>query len=527
MTGPQILAVPQKAPAAKTVRLDAVLKTSWGRLLVPSLTDLFFIAVMSWLFLAGEFGWKGLLNDADAGWHIRTGEHILDTGVVPRTDLFSFSKPGEKWFAWEWGSDVLMALLHRAGGLKALVLAAATLITLFAALLLRRIAGQGVSLWVMVPVAMLGVGASSLHFLARPHLFTMLFLVITAWLVEVDRRRRTPWIWVLAPLTAVWVNLHGGFPAGIAVLGIAVVGSAAEAALAGKPWREWDLALRYTLVAIACAVASLLNPFGIGVHLHIYEYLRSDWIQSVVQEFQAPNFRGENAAQFEALLFAGLLAAAGLLKRREITPALWILGFGHLALTSARHIPVFVAVAAPWIAYEAAHWWAHWTSGASRKSIAGILDGIGRDLGPSFRRTSLWGVALVVVLAFLDKPLKWPKDFPEELFPAKIVAEHRELLRSSRVLTQDQWADYLIYHHYPRQKVFVDGRSDFYGQELGGEYLRMMNAQHDWARLVDKHGFEVALVPVEWPLAELLKRDGRWRLLADDGKALLFSRSRR
>ena len=221
MTGPQILAVPQKAPAAKTVRLDAVLKTSWGRLLVPSLTDLFFIAVMSWLFLAGEFGWKGLLNDADAGWHIRTGEYILDTGVVPRNDLFSFSKPGEKWFAWEWGSDVLMALLHRAGGLKALVLAAATLITLFAALLLRRIAGQGVSLWVMVPVAMLGVGASSLHFLARPHLFTMLFLVITAWLVESDRRRRTPWIWVLAPLTAVWVNLHGGFPAGIAGRGIA------------------------------------------------------------------------------------------------------------------------------------------------------------------------------------------------------------------------------------------------------------------------------------------------------------------
>jgi hypothetical protein len=49
-----------------------------------------------------------LFRDSDAGWHIRNGERILATGAVPRVDTWSFAKPGESWFAWEWGADVAM-----------------------------------------------------------------------------------------------------------------------------------------------------------------------------------------------------------------------------------------------------------------------------------------------------------------------------------------------------------------------------------------------------------------------------------
>jgi len=131
-----IAALPSLPPA----RIDALLRHRWGRLVVPSLLDLLFIALIGWLFMSsGPHGWQSLLADADVGWHIRTGEYILDHHQVPHQDLYSFSKPGAPWFAWEWLSDVIDALLFRWAGLKGVVLAAGVLIALFATFLIDAV----------------------------------------------------------------------------------------------------------------------------------------------------------------------------------------------------------------------------------------------------------------------------------------------------------------------------------------------------------------------------------------------------
>ena len=65
------------------------------RLLLPSLSDWLFAALIAWLFIAGS-GWSTLLADGDTGWHIRTGEYILDNHRLPEADLFSFSRAGER-----------------------------------------------------------------------------------------------------------------------------------------------------------------------------------------------------------------------------------------------------------------------------------------------------------------------------------------------------------------------------------------------------------------------------------------------
>ena len=81
-----------------------------GRALTPSCSDCFFIALIVWLFVWDPSGWESLLGDGDTGWHIRTGQYILRTHSVPTHDLFSFSRPGAPWFAWEWLTDVIYAL---------------------------------------------------------------------------------------------------------------------------------------------------------------------------------------------------------------------------------------------------------------------------------------------------------------------------------------------------------------------------------------------------------------------------------
>ncbi len=476
---------------------------------------------------AGAAGWEGLLADADIGWHIRTGEWILEHHAVPHQDLYSFSKAGASWYAWEWGSDIIYGSLHRMAGLKGVVLLAGVLISLFAWTLLRRMVGRGVHLlWAMI-ISLLGVGAASIHFLARPHLFTLLFLSIAVWMIELDRTESTAKsarrLWLLVPLTVVWTNLHGGFLALIAVLGLTAVGIAVEAVINnGKPRREdFRNALRYLALAAACAGASLINPYGYRLHLHVAEYLRSDWIRNTIQEFQSPIFRNENVLQFEALMVIGLIATGLLLRRRRVVEGLWIVYFAHVSLGSVRHVPIFVTVCAVVIAAEVSDWWRTWSAGAKKSSLLGIVNQMSGDLAPSFLRISAWPFLLVGTLAAMGAPIKWPKDFPAIVFPVKMIHDHSGQVLNTRVLTTDQWGDYLIYQN-PKQKVYVDGRSDFYGQEVGNEYLRLTGGQWDWEQIMKKNGFTSVLLPSELPICQLLKRDPAWKVEEDSGKTILL-----
>src|SRR3954447_22557439 len=89
--------------------------------LLPSFTDFAFLMPLAYLF--GTLGGaRSLLTDCDTGWHIRTGEWILANHQAPAHDIFSFSKPGDPWFAWEWLSDVVFAKLSAFGGLQAVVI---------------------------------------------------------------------------------------------------------------------------------------------------------------------------------------------------------------------------------------------------------------------------------------------------------------------------------------------------------------------------------------------------------------------
>ncbi|HTS46457.1 MAG TPA: hypothetical protein VMH05_00850 [Bryobacteraceae bacterium] len=493
----------------------------WIRALTPSFADCFFVALMAWLFICGASGWKSLLADGDTGWHIRTGQYILAHHAVPSQDLFSFSKPGAPWFAWEWLSDVALAALFQWGGLKAITLAAGTLIALYATVLLRYALWLGANALLAALVTLLAVGASSMHFLARPHLVTLLLLPACLWLVQADLRKNTRWIWWLVPVSAVWTNLHGGVFMFLACLALFVAGQLIDSWL-GRP--RWAAVWRHGVLLGGCALATLVNPYGIRLHAHVLEYLRSDWIRNVIQEFQAPTFRSEGQLQFEVLLVAGLVVTGFLFRQRRASDALCILFLAHSSLTSVRHAPLYAAVAAPLIASELSAWWNHWSDGLPRKSVVRILRQIGQDIVPAFRRNTLWPALVVLILAALNAPLKWPHDFPGENFPLDMIHSHAGLLQSGRLLTTDQWGDYIIYSFYPKQKVFVDGRSDFYGEALGQDYLHLTQGAYDWRAILERYGFQIALLPVDLPLSTLLKRDPEWRLANDDHHALLFVR---
>jgi len=310
-----LVSSPRHVPLALTPvhgRFAGILQSRCGKAFIPTLADFFFLALILWLFVAGPSGWKALFMDGDTGWHIRLGQSILEQKAVPTHDLFSFSKAGAPWFAWEWLSDVLYGILFRAAGLKAIALWSAGLIAAYGTLLISYAIWKGANPLVAAAAALLAIGASSVHFLARPHLATVVLLPLSIWLIEADRRRNTKLVWLLIPLTAVWVNLHGGFVMLLVCLILLTLGTGIEALLKHGSLRS---CLRPALLLLGCSAASLANPYGFALHVHILDYLRSDWIRNAVQEFQAPTFRGEGQFQLEILLVVGLITAGFLIKK--------------------------------------------------------------------------------------------------------------------------------------------------------------------------------------------------------------------
>jgi hypothetical protein len=485
--------------------------------LAPTLLDCLFFSLIVWLFLAGPSGWLALLADGDTGWHIRTGELILNTHALPRVDPYSFSRPGAQWFAWEWLSEVLFAVLFHLAGLKAVVLFAGIVIPLGATVMFRHMLWRGATPLIALPLILVSTGASSIHYLARPHVITLLFLAIALFVIDVDRKQHSSRIYWLIPLTALWTNLHGGWVAIVACLGLIGVGSL----LNGKREDFW----RYCLLAAGCLAASLANPYGWHLHVHMFDYLRSDWIRNAVEEFQSPSFRSESMLHFEGLLILGVISAGMAAMQKRWADALLIVFWVHMSLGSVRHVPVYMMVAGPIVAAEVTNWWRALLEGRSRRSVLRTLDELSADLYPKFCNASVWILVPAIVLGVLNDPVKWPKDFPAEKMPLAMIGKHTSQIQGKRVLAPDEWGDYLIYKFFPVQRVFFDGRSDFFGPEVGKDYVCLMQAGENWETVFQKYNFDAAFIPPSWPLASILKRYPGWTLAGEDKQAMLFVRS--
>ncbi|MBX9600292.1 MAG: hypothetical protein K2X35_04785 [Bryobacteraceae bacterium] len=489
-----------------------------SRFFIPSLSDFFFVFVIVWSFLTSPAGWERLLLDGDAGFHIRIGDLIRANAAVPMHDVFAFSVPGQKWYAFEWLSEVAYSAAHDFYGLKGVVLVAGLTLAAAFTILLRYSLWLGANALIAVPMVLVAVNAANIHFYARPHLFTWILLAIALWIVQRDRRSPGWAAWLLVPLTIVWANLHGGFFVFFPLLALLIAGEAAEAWLDGRTFQR---AFRYARIAFACAVASLVNPYGFELHLHIAEVLNATWILTMVKEFQSPSFRGEAMLAYLGVLFLSLCLIGGMLRRRRMVEPLWILFLAYASLVSVRHVPVFVLVAAPLAAAELTHHWSAWIATRPRRSPERILDQAQAQFAAGAAHTSIWVVVFALVLMVIPG-IAWPTAMPEGIFPHDFAEE----TASSRTFTSDQWADYLIYRNFPNQQVFLDGRHNYYGEKLLTEYQDLMNGHPRWRQLAARYQFDKILVPADSPLAGAVATSGEWRVARRDENAVLFERRR-
>jgi len=506
--------------------------SGWFRLLVPSVSDLVCIS----LFISLAVGLsRRLLGDAGIGWHIRTGEWILRTGSVPRVDSFSSLMSGKPWYAWEWLYEVGIGAIHRGLGLNGVVAFSALVIAFTFALVFRMMRERGTSLPIAVAVLLLAVSASSIHFLARPHVVSWLLSVIWFGVLEAFERdgksRRLLWL----PLTMlVWVNLHGGFLVGFVLLGIYGIGAAVRGWLVGGEWRG---VRTLGLTGAAALALTFVNPYGYQLHVHIYRYLGDRFLMNHINEFLSPGFHGMAQKCFAAILLLGFTGAAA--TRKFSASQLLVVVFAvHSGLYSARNIPVSSMLLALLIAPQLS---ALVDEGAGSQGLPerirrglGRLRDFGERMGALDARLAGQGWVIVIVLAGfwtcanggrLGSRQVIDAAFDGKRFPIEAV----DLLSRSGirepVFCPDYWAGYLIYRLDPQMQVVVDDRHDLYGAEFLKHYLKVIHVEPGWDEALKGMGANWVLTPKESPLANMLKEVAEWTIVYGDDRAVLFRRN--
>src|SRR5689334_6680173 len=137
------------------------------------------------IFLATLSYGPALFNlDGDLGRHITIGHYILDSKSIPTQDIFSHTMRGEPLVPHEWLAQVIFSLVYSLAGLNGIALLVALIIALTFTLIYQELIRNDVPRL----AAFMAVGwcaiASSLHWLARPHIFTFLFLAVWTILLE-------------------------------------------------------------------------------------------------------------------------------------------------------------------------------------------------------------------------------------------------------------------------------------------------------------------------------------------------------
>ena len=489
----------------------------------PSLGDFAFLAPAILLF-AVMSGTADMLGDGDVGWHIRAGDWILDHHRLPTSDFFSFTKSGQPWFAWEWLWEASFALLHRLAGMPGVILASVVVICLTSRLLFGFVRRHSSNHLIAFAVTVLAVFGMSLHFLARPHLFSFLFAVVLLDLLERRRESGRDVPWIAIPLFVLWANVHPAFAAGIAILAAYAAGELLDALTAPQPDRRTASLVRfrrYLLLTTACAIAPLANPYGYRLYVHMYSFLSDPYALNHVAEYMVVDFRTPPGRAFELMLLLGAPAAVALAFKRQFAPLFLFAAWAHLGLTAQRNIPFFmIAMAAPvaiWLEEIVAMFQA--APGPPRFAAEAGSE----DPGPRIPLLSI--AAMILVFTLLRSPGSPPKFQPRydpARYPEAALAAVRRMNPSTRLLATDLWGGYLIYRLYPDVRVFWDGRVDLYGTAYNQAAVDTFLGGPKWKQTLADHRITAALVPTNLALASLLAESKDWEPVYRDKTVVLF-----
>ncbi len=84
------------------------------------------------------------------------------------------------------------------------------------------------------------------------------------------------------------------------------------------------------------------------------------------------------------------------------------------------------------------------------------------------------------------------------------------------------WGGYLLYRTFPENPVFIDGQTDFYGEDLTLEYAQVVSLDDGWQDVLGKYDVSWVIIQSGKPLVHALQNELNWKIVYQDATATII-----
>jgi hypothetical protein len=464
--------------------------------------------------------------DTDTWWHLKAGQVTLESGQIIRSDPFSHTFYGAPWVAYSWFSEVILYWLFRTFSYAGLGVLIGVMVAAAFAFVYLQMEGDSFS---RAFVIILAAATSAVVWIARPHLFSFLLTAVLAYILYLFKWRGVNRLWLLPPLFVLWVNLHAGYALGFMVLAAFVAGEVLNRLLALiAPTDDPVLGWREIGLVIGLAVLSFLllaiHPNTVQMWTYYVDTVRISFLQDFIQEWQSPDFHPLYVQPFIWLLL-GTLAAVGLSGRRVDGVDLALVGmFAYASFVARRNFGPFALVTAPVLSR-------HVAAALKRFGLSGWLNRRPARGRPIAGAVNVVLLALVIGLAVVKVLTPLNFDFnaqrQRESLPVDAAAWILENRPEGEMFNPYNWGGYLMWALWPKYRVFVDGRTDMYGDAFLREHRRVQLGQPGFEETLDEYNVDLIVTYPGDALSARLECVGGWTAVYRDDVAVIWVRDGR
>jgi hypothetical protein len=445
--------------------------------------------------------------DTDTWWHLRSGEYTLQTRAVPQVDPFSITRGGQEWINQSWLSQLVMVFFYRVlGGNIGLAIYTALLATAGMAFVFRISPGN---VYTRAFIAILSAATAAVFWSARPQMMSFFLSTVTLFLLDRYKRHKIDQLWLFIPLMILWVNLHSGFAIGFIFM-LAFIGGEIANRLFNRSAPEileWRQIGKLILIAMLSGAALIINPYTIQMLTYPFRTAGIGSLQAYIQEWASPDFKGRETWPFLALLF-GTFAAAGFSKRGlDWTDLALVCGTAFLALLWQRNFAVFAHV--------------QYILENNRITLAKPrpVRGAAIILNWSFLLLVIVGALLKCYVALNPKTVS---EAQAEFLPVKVANYLNTAKPAQPMFNTYNWGGYLLFAA-PDYKVFVDGRTDLYDDQILNKW-RLAMLGENWQQVFSEYDIKLVVIEKDSTLAKILAAQPGWKLGYSDEKVVVYEK---
>ncbi len=403
-----------------------------------------------------------------------------------------------------------MGVLHHVASLGGVVWGTAIVYALTYSILLYVLLRSEVPRLISIGLAILVLYTNFFHCFARPTIMTYLLYTVALFLLEDYRRSPGRQLLLLPPLFLLWTNLHLGFIVALGALGLYSVIAWLLPTFFRGHGSSRDL--RLLLILPLCAVAVLINPYGIDLFVKIWHHANDHLVTSgLTGEMQSPNFHDFNFYPLLALIIL-LISVRG----REYPGRfllLTILGMTLcLGFYSVRHIPYFSITATFYLAQALGK-----AESSKNLSAAHLTGGWGWAL-----LGAILSLIWVVGIEYQNPSFYTFPDFRIPRQATDYLSRQYEGSKPIRIFSSDDsWADYFIYRLYPHALVFFDTRFDLYGDVFFNKFISLRDEiPYNLDALSPLEADFLVLNKTKMPRRPAVKPG--WELVYEDKESLIY-----